>query len=292
MPIDRTTEAEWSALEEVLRESLDGFEVLDRGLQLDGAPSLAGTRRADLAGVNRAGQLVLVHALPRRDELLEAAVDLLSSVRERKQLIARHLGDARLDPGKEPIAALVVDGVEPAGLAALRALRARELRLFERVRVASGRATSSWVVPVDLAAGAKADDEAQPLLEWMQRVDEARRPLADRALESLLRIDPELLLEVAGEEVRGRFRDHDLARLRCESGRPVLALPDGDGFELERTEDLERALDRVLRLHLKQLDDLPRGTQVESEAALDERLPLAMQPPPGLSSEELSLLRG
>ena len=47
MPIDRTTEAEWSALEEVLRESLDGFEVLDRGLQLDGAPSLAGARRAD-----------------------------------------------------------------------------------------------------------------------------------------------------------------------------------------------------------------------------------------------------
>lgn len=292
MPIDRTTEAEWSALEEVLRESLDGFEVLDRGLQLDGAPSLAGARRADLAGVNRAGQLVLVHALPRRDELLDAAVDLLSSVRERRRLIARHLGDARIDATKEPLAALVVDGVEPAGLAALRALRARELRLFERVRVASGRATSSWVVPVDLATGAKPEDEAQPLLEWMQRVDESRRPLADRALESLLRIDPELSLEVAGEEVRGRFRDHDLARLCCRDGRPVLALPEGDGFELERAEDLERALDRVLRLHLAQLGDLPRADATDEVEELEPRLPLAFQPPPGLSSEELSLLRG
>ena len=292
MPIDRTTEAEWSALEEVLRESLDGFEVLDRGLQLDGAPALAGARRADLAGVNRLGQLVLVHALPRRDELLEAAVDLLSSVRERKQLIVRHLGDARLDARKEPLAALVVDGVEPAGLAALRALRARELRMFERVRVASGRATSSWVVPVDLAGGAKSEDEAQPLLEWMQRVDEARRPLADRALESLLRIDPELSLEVAGEEVRGRFRDHDLARLRCEAGRPVLALPDGDGFALERTEDLELALDRVLRLHLTQLGDLPLGVVLDAQPPERERVPLALQPPPGLSLDELSFLRG
>ena len=63
-------EAEWSALEDVLHESLDGFVVLDRGVQLDGAPSLSGVRRADLAGVNRTGQLVLVHVLPRRDELL------------------------------------------------------------------------------------------------------------------------------------------------------------------------------------------------------------------------------
>jgi hypothetical protein len=201
-------EAEWSALEDVLHESLDGFVVLDRGVQLDGAPSLSGVRRADLAGVNRTGQLVLVHVLPRRDELLEAAVDLLSTLRERAGVLARHLSDARIDLAREPLAALVVDGAEPAGVAALRALRARELRLFERVRVQSGRATSAWIMPVDLQAGS-AKAAISPLLEWIERIDSALGYFEDNCVLVCLAVNrmksdlaPETFFEMCRDVVR------------------------------------------------------------------------------------------
>lgn len=248
-------ESEWSALEEVLRESLDGFVVLDRGVQLEGAPALSGARRADLAGVNRAGQLVLVHVLQRRDELLEAAVDLLTVLRERRKLLVRHLADARLDAGREGLAVVVVDGVEPAGLVALRALRARELRVYERVRVLSGRASSAWIVPLELVpaqtepAGADA-----PLLEWIERVDSAHRPLVDSALEGLVRLDPELSLRVESDEVLGTLGSRELARLRLDGRRVVVALADAQQVDLEQPADVERALDRLVRLYLAQLD--------------------------------------
>jgi hypothetical protein len=297
-------EAEWSALEDVLHESLDGFVVLDRGVQLDGAPSLSGVRRADLAGVNRTGQLVLVHVLPRRDELLEAAVDLLSTVRERAGVLARHLSDARIDLAREPLAALVVDGAEPAGVAALRALRARELRLFERVRVQSGRATSAWIMPVDLQAGS-AKAAISPLLEWIERIDSAHRPLVDRALEGLSRLDPELSLEVVRDEVLGSFRQHELARLRWDGARVVLALPDArECVDLAQPADVERALDRVLRAHLAHLvtdEPLPgnewssrRDGPMEYAAAAEDvaaPVPAAFTPAPQLSADELAMLQ-
>lgn len=248
-------ESEWSALEEVLRESLDGFVVLDRGVQLEGAPALSGVRRADLAGVNRAGQLVLVHVLPRRDELLEAAVDLLTVLRERRNLLVRHLADPRLDASREGLAVVVVEGVEPAGIVALRALRARELRVYERVRVLSGRASSAWIVPLELeppqAAPAGVD---APLLEWIERVDSAHRPLVDSALEGLARLDPELSLRVVSDEVLGSLGSREMARLRLDGRRVVVALGDAEQVDLEQPADVERALDRLVRLYLAQLE--------------------------------------
>lgn len=326
-------ESEWSALEEVLRESLDGFVVLDRGVQLEGAPALSGARRADLAGVNRAGQLVLVHVLQRRDELLEAAVDLLTVLRERRQLLVRHLADRRLDEGREGLAVVVVEGVEPAGVVALRALRARELRVYERVRVLSGRASSAWIVPLELAPPQVEPPGADaPLLEWIERVDSAHRPLVDSALEGLVRLDPGLSLRVVSDEVLGSLGSRELARLRLDGRRVVVALADAEQVDLEQPADVERALDRLVRLYLEQLaadepvpapaaagvsreDEsfesfavldrhaaLRHGRPVAAAAAPDDpaveqgesvpHTPVAYTPAPGLNADELAMLHG
>lgn len=94
---------ETAELERALRAAVEGFEVRDEEILLEGSPSAlrpgGEARRAELAGTMEGGRAVLVLRPSRRDGPAElAAIDALAWTEECGEVLALRVG---ADPGRD-----------------------------------------------------------------------------------------------------------------------------------------------------------------------------------------------
>lgn len=131
-----------------LDEDLGGFQLLDQELALAGDARLP-SAVADLAGLDRAGRLVLVLKLedPRADVALAQALDLAALADARQSLLERHFARSL---GPAPCLVVLVGTELPDELVRrVRVVGPARLRLLEArvLRSASGITTSYFPAP-------------------------------------------------------------------------------------------------------------------------------------------------
>lgn len=248
------TREDLEAVSTALEAALAGIEILDRSLEFnDGA-------RADLAGVDAGGRLVLVY-LAGEDEDRSAleALDLLAFARRQTLLIARHLGSPKIVEQLDPRVIVVMDGGD--GLLGMRlsALGGAGLELLELGSVKSAAGTRSYLMPhtPDPGGGSLATAGVDRFLEALPT---GLRELGHGLCESLSRMDDDLNVEASAESVTWYFQDRPLARLETRGGRLRGVIgAQGRAHDLSGAMQADEFLEEALSRLVAKLGHFPAG---------------------------------
>jgi len=275
-------------LERALRAALDGLEIRDEGILLDGAPSAgrAGEqpRRAVLAGVIDGGRAVLVTRPSREDGPVElAAIDALAWTEEYGDALAQRLG---ADRDQDVLVVLVVDPPDAGLRASLRTLRADRLLVLVERRLRSARGEDVRLTPLDLG-GRSATSAPEGIEGFLARLGAPVRGWAEAAARGVSRIDPELREHVAGTALIWRDADGVRCALRVH-GADIVGEADGVGGPITGPDEVERFLERAVRTYRG-----PERPEAPARLQRPEDPPRALLPQgPLLSEDELAALRG
>jgi len=262
-----------------------GAVVVDRELQL-GPDGPGGSRPAgvvDLAAIDGEGRLLLVCQV-RGDgpEALLLALDALAFARANLPLLARHFQGAGLDPELEPLAVLAAERFEPLLLRRLGGLDPTLLTCLEIRRLASRERTETYLVPVVPAAGAGEARTAARPADFLQHLEPELRPLAERLLERLARLDEDLRATSSGRQLRFALDGEPICVLQAQGDAlEARVVPDGGTFRIGSAADADAFLEEALQRTLDLFEPRERGGSLLApperagvrEAAFDPLVP-------------------
>lgn len=258
-----------------LEEALPGVRMLDQDLELEGGG------RADAAGVDNAGRIVLaLVAGDDEDATALAVLEALSSGRRHADLIGRHLGARRVRADLGPRVVLVVPPEAERLVGRLAALRGQGLEILEIRGVKSRRGERSYLVPVETGdvVDLRPDPGAEAFLDALPPEGEAPlsegqaglRELGELLVERMGRLDDELSVRASTGAVAWSLGEEVLVRaeqkgetLRASVGPAHKARAVTSVGELEAV--LEAAMERMVEL-LDHAPPPPKG---------------GLEPPPG-----------
>lgn len=278
-------------IEAQLRALLPGLRVLDRDLELDGAPV------ADLV-CEAEGRLVLVLMVDGEgDGPVLAALDALAAARRDGELLAAHLGLPE-SFRRAPLVLLVAERFGERLRERLRAIPSEALWSLERRAVRTARRGDQALVRVHnvegcgspASGGGSPSPDPQAVQRFLAQLGPPGARLGRELAQRIGRIDPELELETrrgeGREELWWRFRGRSLCGVAVNEGRLEGRLPDSSvPHAIQSPQALEAFLEWVLSCHLELLDALaPRDGMGEIVLVPPRREPL-------LTPEEIEAFR-
>jgi hypothetical protein len=251
-----------AALEAGISEALPGVEILDRNLSFD--PD----GRADLAAVDPMGRLVLVLVAEEdTDRAALETLDLLSYARENNDLVVRHLGSRRVDPGLTP-RVVVIDPENDTRLSdRLGAVAAAGVEVFGVRTLRSAAGERSYLVAAGPEARGLPAGEAgvEAFLDSLPLpLQEVGRELTER----MGRLDEDLFASADRDALVWRWNGEVLARVERVGERLTASVaPHHAPSTIRELDDVENVLEGALA---RLVVDLAPGEGVEAgSAALD-----------------------
>jgi hypothetical protein len=243
-----------------------GAVVVDRGLELgDGKGAI------ELTLVDGEGRLLCAsRARGASAEVALLALDALAFARENLPLLARHYRGAGLDPELPPLVVLLAERFEPSVLARLAGLDPAGVCCLELRRLSSRERSESYLVPVALAAGAgathrRAEERAADFLEYL--VPDLR-PIGERLLERLARLDEDLVPQGTGRQMRFSLDGEPLCALLAQDdaleGRVA---PHGAAFRIATRAEADSFLEAVVERTLELFEPAERKGPTLASAA-------------------------
>ncbi len=278
-PQDRThTRDDLGAIVSALAAALPGIEILDRALEFDDGA------RAELAGVDASGRLVLVQvARANGEQAALDALDLFALARSTPELFARHLATEKLVPELGVRVVVIAETADARLAQRLAALADLGLVLCELRSVKSAAGEHIYLLPRTAVAGLAAAAPARSLESFLEGVPDERRELGRSLCDRLARLDDELRLEVGPESAGWHFQERLLVRLESRGGRLLGAVgPRGALRALESPRDADELLEEALA---RLVDGVGPGAS-DGGAEGARREPIAL-----LSPEELEAFR-
>lgn len=279
-PPDSTpTRDDLAAVASAVEAALPGVDVLDRALDLDDGA------RADLAGVDASGRLVLVQlAAESIDRAALDALDLLSLARRSPELFVRHLASDRIAPRLEPRVVVILEPDGARLAERLSPLAVAGLELFELRTVRSAAGERSHLLPRANPAFQEAGAPGLSLDRFVESLAPERQDLGRSLCERLARLDDELRTEVGMQSVAWYFQDRLLVRLEARGARLRGAVgPRGELRDLGSA----RAADELLEEALSRLVDEVGEGRPDAGSGAARHEPIAL-----LTAEELEAFRG
>ena len=233
-----------------------GAVVVDRGLQL-GAGRDPGrgpeSGEIDLAAVDGEGRLLLVCQVTGdgADGVL-LTLDALAFARKNLPLLAHHFRDAGLSSELSPLVVLVAESFEPQLLARLGGLDPSLLACLEFRRLSSRERQETYLVPVVPSAGAEPPRQASRPSDFLQHLSPDLRPVGERLLERLVRIDEDLTSTSSGRQMSFALNGEPICVLRIDAeGLEARVVPDGGSFRVSSHPDVDAFLEDVLQRTLE-----------------------------------------
>jgi len=277
-----------------------GAVVVDRELRLDPAPAAAADgpgAAIDLAAVDGEGRLLCV-CLVRGDgaEAALLALDALAFAQENLALLARHFPGAGLDPELPPLVVLAAERFEPRLLTRLGGFDPARLACLEIRRLASRERTETYLVPLVPTSGPGAARQAARPADFLQHLDPELRPLAERLLERLARIDEDLRATSSGRQLRFTLDGEPVCALQAQGDLlEARVVPDGGTFRIGTPADADAFLEEVLQRTLELFEPRERGGSLLAPPERDGLRAAAFDPllPSGaiLTPEEIEAFR-
>lgn len=242
------------ALAAGLTEVLPGLEILDRDLVFEQGG------RADLAGVDGGGRLVLVLVVDANPDLAALEVlDTHSLARRHADTIARHLvgnpSETRIDATLEP-RTIVID---PAGserlLLRLGPILESGIELFALHAIRSAAGERAYLAPLTAPPMRPARRAKAPEAGFLDALPPALAELGRAAVERLGRLDRELVVSGGSDAISWSHQSEVLVRLERVGNRLQAGVgPHLEPRVLESEEDLEPLLESALALLVQWLD--------------------------------------
>jgi hypothetical protein len=281
-PEPSPTHDELAAVISAVEAALPGLEVLDRALEFDDGA------RADLAGVDASGRLVLVQlASDDGDRAALEALDLFALARRNPELFARHLQTAKIVVRLEPRVLVIVEPADVRLAQRLASLSGAGLEVFELRSVRSAAGHSSYLLPRCPGVHDRGADAPPPSLErFLDGLPPERIDLARSLCDRLARLDDELRTEVGPEAVGWYFQDRLLVRLESRGTRLRGAVgPRGLLRDLDTDRDADELLESALSRLVEEVGHA-RPAPDPTEAGAPRPEPIAL-----LTAEELDAFR-
>lgn len=267
-------------LEAILLEALPALEVVDRDLMLGAALS------AQLVCVDGRGRLVLgLLAENGSESTVLECLDALAYARAHLELLKRHLGASQLRTDLEPHLVLVSESFPPRVIERLGPILGHSLHMFEVRVVRSRAAAASYLVPVAPARVHGAAAVAGDSRTFIDALPESERSVAALVVQRIARIDDEIELALAGDELEWRYGGVVLCSLsRGEAGL------EGSVLSVPTTVLSETGVDDFVEAALGRYVELLGGTDDEGEELEQVEL---VPPEPGalLTPEEIEAFR-
>jgi len=240
-----------AALEAALCHLLPGFEVLDRGLELDGGAS------ADLVGLDAQGRIVPVLGCDGRgEEPVLGALDALAYARRNREPLQRHLEHPRLARNAAARVLLVSEKFGRSVIERLQPLLGRGIDLYELRAVRSARGETASLAPVSALAGAEPETRIAPAA-FAAALPAPYAGLAAMLVAKMQRIDGELEARATHERVEWSFRARLIARMDwSESQLSGAAAPRFEARLLHQPSEVEAVLEDVLSHYVRMLEGL------------------------------------
>lgn len=269
-----------SELLELVADGLDsifpGAVVVDRALEL-AAPGSREDRTArqaasgaaadgavgaavDLVAIDGDGRLLLVsRTVADGDRAALFVLDALAFARKNLPLLARHYASGGLDPDSAPLVVLVGERFEPPLLERLAGLDPSRVVCLEVRLLASRQRREVYLVPVvPGSAAAPGRGEGGRPVDFLQHMDPELRPIGERLLERLQRIDEDLSATCSGRQMRFALDGEALCALVAHAEWvEARVLPDGGTFRISTRSDVDAFLEEVLQRALELFE--PRG---------------------------------
>jgi hypothetical protein len=224
--------------------------------------------RADLAGVDAGGRLVLVYlAGEDEDRSTLEVLDLLAFARRQTLLIVRHLSSPKIAEQLDPRVIVVLDSGDSLLAMRLSVLSGAGLELLKLGSVKSAAGEQSYLMPHAPEPGSVSLTPAG-VDRFLEALPTELRELGRGLCESLSRLDDDLNVEASIESVTWYFRDSPLVRLESRGGRlrGVVGVQ-GQAHDLssarQADEFLEEALSHlVTKMGQFSTGEVPRGGPV------------------------------
>jgi len=264
-----------------LEEVVPGFRILDRDLVLDEGA------RADLAGVDLAGRLILV--LLANEDPDRAALEVLdtcSLLRRHVATIARHLPAGAVDVELEPRTVVIDPQSSPRLLHRLAPLLDAGVELLGLQSVSSASGDRSYLVPLTPPPASARGIQAHAETVFLEALPPALADLGGRAVELLSRLDGELVAVGSPDAISWRLGSEVLVRLERVGGRLQASLgPRHEPRVLATIADLDPILEGTLTrvVSTLELDEAPPPGGREASSLEDSRI---------LTDEEIEFLQG
>jgi hypothetical protein len=205
--------AELEAVAIAVEDALPGVQVVDRALELDDGA------RADLAGIDATGRMVLVRiAGEDPDRAALDVLDLITFVRSHTAL-ARHLGAPRSAGSLAPRVVVILEPRDRVLAARLDAVSGAGLELYDLRTVKSAAGERAYLVARAGGGVAGGGKSAPTLQRFLDALPPEREELGRELCARLTRLDDELRTEASADAVSWYFRDRQLVRLESRSGR-------------------------------------------------------------------------
>jgi hypothetical protein len=272
-----------AAVANAVEAALPGLDVLDRALVFDDGA------RADLAGVDASGHLVLVQlAALEGDRATLEALDLFALARRSPELFARHLRSTKIVAHLDPRVLVIFEPADARLASRLTALAGAGLELFELRTVRSATGERSYLLPRSTGGVHLPGLDAGPSLErFLQSLPQERQDLGRSLCERLARLDDDLATEVATESVGWYFQERLLVRLEARGARLRGAVgPRGVLRDLDSGRDGDELLEEALSRLVEEVGQARvEEDRAEAETAA-RREPIAL-----LTAEELDAFR-
>jgi len=278
------TAADLEAVAGAVEEALAGVRILDRALVFDDGS------RADLAGVDSSGRVVLVRlASDDGDRATLGVLDLMAFARGHVELIARHLGAPRSTATVDPRVIVILEPADEVLAARLGAVTGAGLELYDLRTVKSAAGERAYLVARSSGMVSGVDVQAT-LQRFLDTLPPEKEQLGRELVARLARLDDELRTEATADAVAWFFRDRPLVRLESKSGRLSGAVgSDGRALDLSAPRDADELLEAAVTRLMEEVGRLDEGGEDgdEPDAALEGREPpLAL-----LSPEEIEAFR-
>jgi len=272
-----------AAVASAVEAALPGLDVLDRALVFDDGA------RADLAGVDASGHLVLVQlAAADSDRATLDALDLFALARRAPELFTRHLRSTKLVPRLEARILVIFEPTDVRLGSRLTALASAGLELFELRTVRSAAGERSYLLPRSTGGVLLPGLEAGPSLErFLESLPAERQDLGRSLCDRLARLDDELGTEVGTESVGWYFQERLLVRLEVRGARLRGGVgPRGILRDLESGRDGDELLEEALSRLVEEVGQSRVEDDREEAQATTRREPIAL-----LTAEELDAFR-
>jgi hypothetical protein len=250
------------ALGSGLREVLPGLEILDRDLIFEQGG------RADLAGVDAGGRLVLVLVADADPDVAALEVlDTHSLARRHLDTIVRHLcADSSERSIDESLEARTVV-IDPVGserlLLRLAPIFDSGIELFGLYSIQSAAGERSYLAPIAAPPSGSVQRGLPPEAAFLESLPPALEEVGREAVERIGRVDRELLVTGTAGSVSWSFQDEVLVRLEHVGHRLQASVgPHHETRLLESEADLDPLLESVLARFVQWLDyDAPASSR-------------------------------
>ena len=241
------------AVGQSVEQALPGVAILDHGLVFDEAA------RADLAGVDAAGRLVLVRlAGEDADASSLGLLDLLGYAHRHVALIARHLDTPRVVPTLEPRLVVVMEPGDALLAERLSPLSGRGLELLELRSVKSRAGERAYLVPVGGDAESVVASANGGVERFLDGLEGDRQELGRLLCSRMARLDDELRVEAGPDSVAWFFQDHLLVRLDARGGHLLAAVGNrGNARAIGSTRDADELLEDALSRLVEEVGQMP-----------------------------------